>query len=288
MKEFLNSRKLYAPDNLARTGVTDNGDNQPEKGNPQSTRMLQEPTTKTISDAYDSSAESFYSHRLDPEDKFNLLAWPTISVLINGSIAGGVVADLGCGPGEVTQRFSKFRGKPSLIYGFDASQKMIDIAKANYTDQNLKFEVADISKIPLEDESVDLAFASYSLLHAVDLGKTLQDIQRILKPGGKVMILEPHEQRFQHYYENSGGVGYFTEGWYLETFLGLADNSQQVYVPTFYRRTKSWIKEITKAGLEFIDYHEPRPTEQMIESNHPIWQDYQKCMRMIIFEARKN
>lgn len=254
-----------------------------------SMRMSEIPTGKEISKTYDKSALNFLIHRRDPEDKYNLLAWPSISVIINGGLDGGVVADLGCGPGEVTKRFSQLKGKPSFIYGFDASKEMIEIANVFSKDSNISYDVANIEKIPLSDESVDLALASYSLLHVVKLQDALQEIQRILKPGGRVVILEPHEQRFQHYYEMGGGIGYFQEGWHLEKFPGLEDdNSDPIYVPTYYRSTRNWIKEISKSGLEFIDFHEPKPSDLMIERNHPIWQEYQKCLRMIVFEARKN
>lgn len=251
-------------------------------------RMLLTPTGKEISRAYDRAAQTFLEHRRDPNDKFNLLAWPSLSVMINGGLKDAVVADLGCGPGEVTRRFLDLPGKPRVVHGYDASKGMIEIARKRFPDPRLDLQLTNMESLPLEDGSVDLVVATYSMLHVVNLQGALQEIQRVLVTGGRALILEPHEQRFQYYYQQAGGKGYFQEGWYLETFPGLeSDEDNPEYVPTYYRTTRRWIREITDAGLEFVDYHEPKPNDLMIERNHPVWQDYQKCLRMIIYEARK-
>lgn len=84
--------------------------------------------------------------------------------------------------------------KPEQIIGVDISQGMLDIAqqKIEKRGKSGQFEVklGDSEKLPFEDNQFDAVTVAYGVRNFEDLEKGLADMQRVLKPGGKAVILE--------------------------------------------------------------------------------------------------
>jgi demethylmenaquinone methyltransferase/2-methoxy-6-polyprenyl-1,4-benzoquinol methylase len=84
--------------------------------------------------------------------------------------------------------------KPKKIIGVDISQGMLDIAQQKITKRNLsdKFEVklGDSEKLPFENNQFDAVTVAYGVRNFENLEVGLADIQRVLKPGGKAVVLE--------------------------------------------------------------------------------------------------
>jgi len=84
--------------------------------------------------------------------------------------------------------------KPKKIIGVDISQGMLDIAQQKITKRNLsdKFEVklGDSEKLPFDNNEFDAVTVAYGVRNFENLEVGLADIQRVLKPGGKAVILE--------------------------------------------------------------------------------------------------
>ena len=84
--------------------------------------------------------------------------------------------------------------KPGKIIGVDISQGMLDIAKQKIAKRNLgdKFEVklGDSEKLPFHTDEFDAVTVAYGVRNFENLEAGLADINRVLKPGGKAVILE--------------------------------------------------------------------------------------------------
>jgi ubiquinone/menaquinone biosynthesis C-methylase UbiE len=107
------------------------------------------------------------------------------------------VADVGTGTGFVAAGLASHAVK---VYGFDANPKMLEIARKNlagFSNVELKQSAGD--QLPLTDQSVDGVFANMYLHHAVDPEKAIQEMARILKPGGVLCItdLDAHDHEWQ-------------------------------------------------------------------------------------------
>ncbi len=107
------------------------------------------------------------------------------------------VADIGTGTGFVASGLAPHTEK---VYGFDANPEMLEIARknlANFSNVELKQSAGD--QLPLPDESVDGAFANMYLHHAPEPQKAIQEMARILKPGGALCItdLDTHDHEWQ-------------------------------------------------------------------------------------------
>jgi len=84
--------------------------------------------------------------------------------------------------------------KPEKIIGVDISQGMLDIAQQKITKRNLgdKFEVklGDSEKLPFDADGFDAVTVAYGVRNFENLETGLADIFRVLKPGGKAVVLE--------------------------------------------------------------------------------------------------
>lgn len=106
--------------------------------------------------------------------------------------AGKTVLDYGCGPGYWTDYLFEHGAK--WVTGIDVSEGEIEQAiekarAAGYADRS-QFLVADAHATGLPDEAFDLVVGS-SILHHLDLRIALEELRRIMRPGGSAVFLEP-------------------------------------------------------------------------------------------------
>ena len=104
-----------------------------------------------------------------------------------------LILDVATGTGDFAFEALKAL-KPEKIIGVDISRGMLDIAEQKIQKRNLsdKFEVklGDSEKLPFEADEFDAVTVAYGVRNFEHLETGLADIQRVLKPGGKAVILE--------------------------------------------------------------------------------------------------
>ena len=124
------------------------------------------------------------------------------------------IADLGAGEGLISQLLARRAEQVTCV---DNSPKMVefgrDLAEKNGF-SNLEYQLGDIEKVPLEDESVDLALLSQALHHAQHPEAAVQEAFRILEPGGELIIIDLLEHQFEKAREL-----------YADIWLGFSENT---------------------------------------------------------------
>lgn len=101
-----------------------------------------------------------------------------------GTLDGKIVADIGCGPGNV---FATLGGKPKVLIGVDVSRGSLGMAeKTGYTPLQ-----ADAHNIPLTSGFADLVVVNATLHHCDDMAKVLGEAARLVRPGG--MLVSDHD-----------------------------------------------------------------------------------------------
>ena len=105
----------------------------------------------------------------------------------------GEAVDLGCGAGQLVIELA--RKAPGLhISGIDLSEKMIVDASQSAQQAGLKdrveFRLGNVEQIPFPDQSLDLVISTASLHHWTDPVKVLNEVDRVLKPGGAFYVFD--------------------------------------------------------------------------------------------------
>jgi ArsR family transcriptional regulator len=107
------------------------------------------------------------------------------------------IADLGAGEGTVSQLLAQ---RARSVVAVDNSEKMVEFgaetARRNGV-ANLEYRLGDLEALPLIDESVDLALFSQSLHHAPHPERAVREAFRILRPGGRVLVLDLKRHHFE-------------------------------------------------------------------------------------------
>nr|WP_245353282.1 class I SAM-dependent methyltransferase [Clostridium punense] len=101
------------------------------------------------------------------------------------------VIDIGCGPGTLTRKLSKWLGEKSTVIGIDIDSKFIEYAKNIARDlgiNNISYIEGNALKLPLEDNSVD-ACTSHTVIEHVPNKEFLLEQKRICKTGGTVSVI---------------------------------------------------------------------------------------------------
>ncbi len=95
-----------------------------------------------------------------------------------------IILDLGAGQGRISKEIEGY-GK---YIGVEPSVFLVHRAKELYTRSDREFLVGDAYAIPLEDQSVDAVLCVNVLFHLANVEKAIQEIHRVLRPGGAFFI----------------------------------------------------------------------------------------------------
>ncbi len=104
---------------------------------------------------------------------------------------GDVVLDLGCGAGFDCFLASKKVGKIGKVIGVDMTEEMIKKARLNAEKmgvKNVEFVLAEIEKLPIGDDSIDIIITNCVINLTPDKTKTFKEAYRVLRKGGKMYI----------------------------------------------------------------------------------------------------
>jgi ubiquinone/menaquinone biosynthesis C-methylase UbiE/DNA-binding transcriptional ArsR family regulator len=108
-----------------------------------------------------------------------------------------VIADLGAGEGAFALLLAERAVK---VIAVDTSAKMIEVGREQaqrHGVKNVEYRLGDMEELPIDDAAVDLVFFSQSLHHALHPERAVQEASRILKPGGRIVVLDLLKHRFE-------------------------------------------------------------------------------------------
>ena len=118
--------------------------------------------------------------------------WRKKLVKYSGAKLGDRVLDCATGTGDLAIEFKQTVGSAGQVTGTDFCAEMLIPAPGKAADKGLdiKFEQADVTQLNYADDSFDISSISFGIRNVGNPVKGLSEMARVVKPGGKVMILE--------------------------------------------------------------------------------------------------
>lgn len=105
--------------------------------------------------------------------------------------AGECVLDVGCGTGLLTELIATGVGESGRVVGVDYSQDMLDFAACRCDPlHNVELHQGNVTQLEFEDETFDAASCVQTLLYVDEVDKAINELYRVIKPRGRVAILE--------------------------------------------------------------------------------------------------
>jgi ubiquinone/menaquinone biosynthesis C-methylase UbiE len=166
-----------------------------------------------------------------------------------GNIDGGDVLDVGCGSGQFTSILVNSLASFNSITGIDVDEEVLKNARESFPGKDIVFQTASSHNLPFNDNSFDMAVISKALHHLENPERGLNEMYRVLKPGGWMLLNEMHrdilsdeQESHLHYHhlrseiDNAFGIShhqtFFREDLIrLGSGLGLSDMQVLEFIP---------------------------------------------------------
>jgi demethylmenaquinone methyltransferase/2-methoxy-6-polyprenyl-1,4-benzoquinol methylase len=127
---------------------------------------------------------SFGVHRL----------WKRYTIDCSGVRSGHKVLDLAGGTGDLTAKFSRIVGESGQVVLADINDAMLKVGRDKLRDMgivgNVEYVQANAEALPFPDNSFDIITIAFGLRNVTDKDKALASMYRVLKPGGRLLVLE--------------------------------------------------------------------------------------------------
>jgi len=156
--------------------------------------------TPSLGEAFDDpAAKRAYNRRLFATiaDRYDFItrflsfgrdrAWKGRLLDLAGVTPGQRVLDLACGTGDLAL---EARRRGGVVTGLDITPRMLALARAKPDGRPIRWLVGDMGALPLGDAAFDVVTTGYGLRNVPDLGVSLREMHRVLRPGGVACSLD--------------------------------------------------------------------------------------------------
>ncbi|QQD18961.1 bifunctional demethylmenaquinone methyltransferase/2-methoxy-6-polyprenyl-1,4-benzoquinol methylase UbiE [Spongiibacter nanhainus] len=120
--------------------------------------------------------------------------WKRFTIELSGVRRGNRVLDIAGGTGDLAAKFSRLVGPEGQVILADINSSMLEVGREKLTDHgvvgNIEYVQADAECLPFPDNHFDCITIAFGLRNVTDKDKALASMLRVLKPGGRLLILE--------------------------------------------------------------------------------------------------
>lgn len=120
--------------------------------------------------------------------------WKRFTIELSAVRSGQTVLDIAGGTGDLAAKFSKLVGADGKVILADINAAMLSVGRDRLIDKgalnNIDVVQADAQFLPFEDNSIDCITIAFGLRNVTDKARALRSMHRVLKPGGRLLVLE--------------------------------------------------------------------------------------------------
>ena len=118
--------------------------------------------------------------------------WKRFAVEVSGVKKGDRVLDVAGGSGDLSRLFAKKTGATGQVILTDINASMLAVGRDRLMDDGIAVPAlqCDAEKLPFPDEYFDCVIVAFGLRNMTHKDKALAEMQRVLKPGGRLLVLE--------------------------------------------------------------------------------------------------
>lgn len=120
--------------------------------------------------------------------------WKRFTIELSGVRRGNAVLDIAGGTGDLAARFAEIVGDKGRVVLADINDSMLQVGRDKLIDTgklaNIEFVQADAQHLPFPDDSFDCVSIAFGLRNVTDKDMALRSMLRVLKPGGRLLVLE--------------------------------------------------------------------------------------------------
>ncbi|MBT4212300.1 MAG: bifunctional demethylmenaquinone methyltransferase/2-methoxy-6-polyprenyl-1,4-benzoquinol methylase UbiE [Porticoccaceae bacterium] len=120
--------------------------------------------------------------------------WKRMTIEMSGVRPGNKVLDIAGGTGDLAAKFSRIVGKDGYVVLADINESMLKVGRDRLMDlgvvDNVKFSQSDAQHLPFPDNTFDVITIAFGLRNVTDKELALKSMLRVLKPGGRLLVLE--------------------------------------------------------------------------------------------------
>ena len=156
--------------------------------------------------------------------------------------------DAACGTGR---HAAYLHDRGCTVTGVDQSLEMLAVARSKVSE--VRFEQGDIERLSFAGDSFDLVVVSLAVCHLADPTAAVDELARVLRPGGTLVITDPHPAGGM-----VGGQAFYG---------GIVPGRPMTWVRNHYHLASTWLRAFRTAGLLVEDCIEPAMGRAQIESS---------------------
>lgn len=173
---------------------------------------------------------------------------------------GQAVLDLAGGTGDFSLQFSPIVGSKGTVVLADINESMLRVGRDRIIDNgsltNISYSLADAEKLPFNDNSFDCVCIAYGLRNVTDKNAALRSMYRVVKPGGRVVVLEFSKPRKPLV---SKAYDFYSKLWPLAGKIVSGDSESYQYLVESIRMhpDQETLKSMfLDAGFQHCEYHD--------------------------------
>jgi len=186
--------------------------------------------------------------------------WKRYTVELSAARPGQTILDIAGGTGDLTMKFSRLVGKTGKVFLADINDSMLHVGRDKLLDKgyanNIEYIQANAEYLPFADNTFDCITISFGLRNVTDKQKALESMTRVLKPGGRLLVLEfskPTNKLVEKIYDRYS----FSVLPLIGKFVAKDADSYQYLAESIrmHPDQKTLKHMMRKAGLEQVEYH---------------------------------